>query len=173
MAEPPRDRKTEEIREKLRSLNERREQRKALEVLRKIDLAFPPEQREAMLAATKGIPTIVDTPAIRKAMEGIDVDKLVKAVEQLQEAAEAHRARETELVNKAIDWLDDKWKDRECPYCGVADWQVGTPLEISLGLDEAMSPAFPVMCGNCGQTALVNAVVAGLVDQPDEPEAGE
>src|SRR5439155_8890232 len=64
-------------------------------------------------------------------------------------------------VRIAIHWLREKWKHPNCPYCEAADSQVGTPLEVRLSGDEVMSPAFPVMCGNCGHTTFVNAVLAG------------
>jgi hypothetical protein len=31
-----------------------------------------------------------------------------------------------------------------------------------------MSPAFPVMCGNCGHTTFVNAIRAGLLPESDD-----
>jgi len=33
-----------------------------------------------------------------------------------------------------------------------------------------MSPAFPVMCGNCGHTTFVNAIRAGLLAEDGNDE---
>lgn len=86
------------------------------------------------------------------------------ALSQLVHERLRRRALEDpENIHRAIEWLSQKWGSRPCPYCGDFAWQVGTPLEIRLADDELMSPAFPVMCGNCGNTVLINAVVAGLV----------
>jgi hypothetical protein len=75
-------------------------------------------------------------------------------------------------VENAIAWVREKWGERPCPYCQHLEWQVGTPLEIPLASGEVMSPTmsptFPVMCGNCGNTVLVNAILAGLVPEPRE-----
>lgn len=71
------------------------------------------------------------------------------------------------LLDQAVQWLQEKWGNRPCPYCGHIEWEVGTPLEIGLSGGEAMSPTFPVMCGNCGQTAFVNAILAGLLPEPE------
>lgn len=68
---------------------------------------------------------------------------------------------EQQQIASAIEWLRSKWSDRPCPYCAATEWQVGVPLDIELGGGEMMAPMVPVMCGNCGQLALVNAIVAG------------
>jgi hypothetical protein len=75
---------------------------------------------------------------------------------------------ESQILQAAIAWIEEKWGDQQCPYCQHVEWQVGTPLEITASNGEVMSPAFPVMCGNCGHTTFVNAIKAGL-----SPETGE
>jgi hypothetical protein len=47
-------------------------------------------------------------------------------------------------------------------------WSIGTPFEISLENGEALSPHFPVMCDNCGNTVFINAILAGLLPEPEE-----
>ncbi len=84
---------------------------------------------------------------------------------QLARLREANVELKATLLRAAIDWLEQKWGDRSCPYCGETAWQVGTPLQLQLFPDEVMSPAFPVMCGNCGHTTFVNAVLAGIVPE--------
>ena len=122
-----------------------------------------------MRKAAKGLEI---TPAMRDAMASVTAPEVQKSIKALIEAVAAREEERQQLVKAAIDWLADKWKDVDCPYCGAGDWKVGTPLEISVGGSESsMSPAFPVMCGNCGQTTMVNAIVAGLVPEPGDEEA--
>jgi hypothetical protein len=79
-------------------------------------------------------------------------------------------------IAAAISWLARKWGEeaKPCPYCGTAAWHVGTPQYIDVGFGHGepgfstMSPTFPVMCSNCGNTVLINAVLAGLVE-PEPP----
>lgn len=74
-----------------------------------------------------------------------------------------------QFVEAAINWVAEKWPvPRECPYCSNTEWEVGTPLEIQTAQDESLTPHFPVMCSNCGNTVFINAVRAGLVPEPDE-----
>lgn len=90
-----------------------------------------------------------------------------KLQKELQEESEK---REQQHLEGAIRWLQDKWGDQACPYCQHVEWQVGTPLEISALNGEVMSPAFPVMCGNCGHTTFVNAIRAGLLAEDGNDE---
>jgi hypothetical protein len=69
------------------------------------------------------------------------------------------------VADAAIDWLRKKWGDHACPYCDHVQWEVGSTLSVRLETGETMSPAVPVMCGNCGQTTLVNAIRAGIVPE--------
>jgi hypothetical protein len=81
---------------------------------------------------------------------------------------------QAEQIVKAIIWLEQKWTEaRRCPYCGNPHWEVGTPVEITLGnpmfgtpIQSPMSPMFPVMCTNCGNTVFINAILAGVVPAP-------
>ena len=76
---------------------------------------------------------------------------------------------------EAIAWLADKWRDTHCPYCDALSWAVGETVQILAAFPISygkgrFSPAFTVMCTNCGHTSLVNAIVAGIVPEPDEAE---
>lgn len=75
---------------------------------------------------------------------------------------------EEDLVASAIEWLQEKWGDNPCPYCGVLGWEVSSPVAIQLASGETVTPSFPVMCSNCGQTVFVNAVRAGLLPEPSD-----
>jgi hypothetical protein len=85
----------------------------------------------------------------------------------LEERAQ-RKALESELADRAILWLREKWGDRECPYCDHVEWEVGTPVELSTLAGDGVTPAFPVMCSNCGHTTFINAVRAGLVPEPED-----
>ena len=77
-------------------------------------------------------------------------------------------------MEQMIQWLKEKWgEDRPCPMCGSPDWVVdavgGVPqLSRKTGLNlESGFPIVPVSCTNCGFTAFMNALIAGIV-QSDE-----
>ncbi len=90
-----------------------------------------------------------------------------RLLEQHQQKKEEEES-EAQRLQAGIRWIEEKWGEQPCPYCEHVEWQVGTPLEISLAGEEVMSPAFPVMCGNCGHTTFVNAIRAGLNPESDE-----
>src|SRR5437879_12622149 len=84
----------------------------------------------------------------------------------------------------ASEWLREHWVGiQTCFVCGTSDWQIGDISEIrvfsggALNLGGSLYPVFPVTCNNCGNTLLINAVIAGLMprgrsdesDQSDEP----
>lgn len=173
----------------IEALQSRRELRKAREALRQLDRVLPPEQRTPTVGNLQQLSTAAESPGVREAVEFLNRDDVQKTIQQMSTAAQAPAVEQAlefvnrpdvrkameqldevrgGLVGRAIEWLERKWGERPCPYCGVVDWLVGTPLEVGVEGDDAMSPAFPVMCGNCGQTVLVNAVVADLVDEPEE-----
>ena len=91
-----------------------------------------------------------------------------RGLQHLIETQQEAQAEEDRQMSAAIEWLQEKWGERPCPYCDHVDWHVGTPLDLQVYPDQMMSPSFPVMCGNCGQTALVNALVAGVLVPPPE-----
>lgn len=74
---------------------------------------------------------------------------------------------------KLIKFLTEKWHSRPCPMCGTAQWQLQEKLfqlmEFSAGnivIGGPVIPVAPVICGNCGNTILVNAITAGMVEVP-------
>jgi hypothetical protein len=71
--------------------------------------------------------------------------------------------------------LKAKWAGRPCAQCGTAVWQVQDAIfELrgfsggSLVVGGAIIPLIPVTCANCGNTVLVNAILAGVVERPTE-----
>lgn len=74
-------------------------------------------------------------------------------------------------TSKVIGYLKERWAGRPCPMCGHAGWSVqdsvfelrefhGGSMVIGSG---PLIPVVPVTCNNCGNTVLVNAIVAGVV----------
>jgi hypothetical protein len=74
---------------------------------------------------------------------------------------------------KLIKYLSDKWQGKPCPMCGHAGWSVQDYVfELSVfqrgGLvvgGGPLVPVVPVFCDNCGNTVLVNAISAGVVER--------
>jgi RNase P subunit RPR2 len=99
----------------------------------------------------------------RRLREARQVEAEIKRIlaDQRGSRADAKAA----FIELAILWLQRKWGEQACPYCHEADWQVGTPLEVRILPAEVMSPAFPVMCGNCGHTTFVNARLSGVLPE--------
>ena len=77
-------------------------------------------------------------------------------------------------LKKAEDWLNDHWKgDRLCPICGRNDWwicdevvEVKSYNEGRLLAGGSIFPLLAVICLTGGNTLLFNAMLAGLVEQP-------
>jgi len=124
-------------------------------------------------------------------LDGVDIDQFDQELSELLASslqrfrnAHAHHAEATAwegelaeageelrqlFIAAAVRWLERQWKPhRRCPYCEAASWSVGTPSAISLESGEALSPHFPVMCDNCGNTVFINAILAGLLPE-EEP----
>jgi len=75
--------------------------------------------------------------------------------------------------NKAIEHLRAKWSGRPCLMCGDGNWNVQDSiyqlLEFNHGglvIGGPVIPIIPVVCSNCGNTLLVNAITAGIVTPP-------
>lgn len=79
---------------------------------------------------------------------------------------------------KILAYLRTKWAGRPCQMCGVGSWNVQDSLfqltefnEGSVVLGGPVVPILPVVCGNCGNTVLVNALVSGALKPP--PQVGK
>jgi hypothetical protein len=82
-------------------------------------------------------------------------------------------------ANALIKHLTEKWAGRPCAQCGVANWQVQDAVfelrQFSGGglvVGGTIIPVVPVTCANCGNTVLINAIRAGVVEQPAEAKKG-
>ncbi len=72
--------------------------------------------------------------------------------------------------NKVIEHLKAKWSGRPCPMCGVGNWNVQDSTYQLLEFNEGglviggpVIPVIPIVCSNCGNTLLVNAITAGIL----------
>lgn len=72
---------------------------------------------------------------------------------------------------RIIQYLQEKWKSAPCPMCGKNHWSVQeNAFELREYRDGNMViggvpiiPVIPIICSNCGNTILINAILAGLV----------
>ena len=77
-------------------------------------------------------------------------------------------------LEKAEEWLDIHWKgDQICPICGNNDWWICDEVVEMKAYNEgrllaggSVFPHLAVICLTCGNTLLFNAMLAGLVEQP-------
>jgi hypothetical protein len=79
--------------------------------------------------------------------------------------------RSGERIQRAIEWIEAHWRtegvDHACEVCGNDVWEVGYPVLLYFWDPPepgAAVPHFPITCRGCGNTKLLNAVTAGLLD---------
>lgn len=78
-----------------------------------------------------------------------------------------------------LDHLKSKWGGRPCQMCGTGSWTVQTSayelrqfFQGSLVVGGSpVIPVVPVVCTNCGNTVLVNAIIAGALASLAAPPA--
>jgi len=85
-------------------------------------------------------------------------------------------------VSIVFEFLQAKWKDRPCPMCGQDSWSIQQGVFALLELHEKgvaigssspspvhpaaeVVPVVPVVCKSCGNTVLVNAIVADIIKE--------
>ncbi len=77
-------------------------------------------------------------------------------------------------VPRLLEHLRLKWLGRPCQMCGQGNWNVSDKLfelrefhQGSLSIGGPLIAVIPIVCTNCGNTILINALaVAGLVQTP-------
>ncbi len=77
-----------------------------------------------------------------------------------------------------ISHLQNKWGSQHpCTMCGKGPWNVHESTyqlteynEGNLVIGGPVIPVIPVICGNCGYTVLVNAILAGVVKHSTSPD---
>ena len=73
-----------------------------------------------------------------------------------------------------VEFLNSKWKGKECPLCGENRWSVtDTVFELREYNGGALRPGpiipvIPVTCANCGNTVLISAISTGLLEDKDQ-----
>ncbi len=76
-------------------------------------------------------------------------------------------------TQKFLQHLEEKWAGRPCAQCGVAAWRVHDAIfelrqytGANVVIGGPIVPVIPVFCANCGNTVLVNAILAEAVERP-------
>ena len=79
-------------------------------------------------------------------------------------------------VARVLADLRTKWAGRPCQMCGQGNWNISDKLfeirELQKGafvLGGPIIPLIPIVCTYCGNTLLVNAIVAGVVPSTVPP----
>jgi hypothetical protein len=73
-----------------------------------------------------------------------------------------------------IAHLNRKWgENRACPMCGGNDWNVQPSMfqllqfaQGSLVVGGPVIPVVPIICTTCGNTILINAIIADILKPP-------
>lgn len=80
-----------------------------------------------------------------------------------------------EIKKKAIAWFEEKKKIRTCDCCGENSWMlsediVTTPIFSNSGMiiGGKSYPHVMLICNNCGNTKLFNAVKMGILPPSDK-----
>ena len=77
-------------------------------------------------------------------------------------------------TQQIIQHLSAKWgNNKPCPMCGGGPWTVQDRTfqlmefnEVGMVVGGAVFPVVPIMCGNCGNTILINAMLSGAIPRP-------
>lgn len=98
--------------------------------------------------------------------------ELMQRMKRLKEAQK--KALETGQVDLAAanEWLINRWPEhRSCPLCNHEEWRIGPSFAqiptSTLGLQTPprINPCVAVVCGHCGNTVLLNALIMGLLPE--------
>jgi len=72
-------------------------------------------------------------------------------------------------VQRLVLWVNAKWRNKECRLCGKNAW--AAPQLVSLQVQPVLGsyviggtqlPTAAVVCTNCGNTELINLIVATI-----------
>lgn len=75
-------------------------------------------------------------------------------------------------TNKLISLLEEKWGETLCPMCGENNFEVTKKVFklrdyhqsfLCFENESSVMPVLPVICTNCGNTILINAITIGLI----------
>jgi hypothetical protein len=80
-------------------------------------------------------------------------------------------------TTKIVDYLKDKWKGRPCPMCQSGGWivqdscfQLMTYHSGNIILGGPVIPLIPIICNNCSNTVLINAILVGVINPEEKPK---
>ena len=80
-------------------------------------------------------------------------------------------ALDAATIERIIQHLKSAWTVQACPMCRKSNWEVHGPITFSLGATESFAssvalgqslPCAAVVCQSCGNSLLINLVVAGI-----------
>lgn len=74
--------------------------------------------------------------------------------------------------------LNEKWHNTKCLLCQSDDWSANDSVfelrqfnqgDLTLG-NTPILPVIPITCKNCGNTVLINAMIAKVIESPTNKE---
>lgn len=75
------------------------------------------------------------------------------------------------IGEQVAEHINVKWKDSSCQLCGLNTWTVDRQIaELIHMTGNRAVPCVVVVCNNCGNTLLLNAVVLGIVPASEKTE---
>lgn len=72
---------------------------------------------------------------------------------------------------EVVEFLNDKWRDANCPLCGGSEWSVSDGIFELRGFNDGkiggseIFPVIPVTCNRCGNTVFISALASGLMKE--------
>ncbi len=73
-------------------------------------------------------------------------------------------------IDKVTNWINTKWTNKNCVLCTSNAWALNGFVVLSLGdqphnvvLGGQHLPSVALICKTCGNTIIVNLVIAGIV----------
>lgn len=101
------------------------------------------------------------------------VRELMQRMKHLKEAQKLALETGKPDLTVANAWLDSHWPSpRLCPICKHDEWGIGPTFAqiptsaFGHNMPPRVNPCVAVVCGHCGNTVLLNAIVMGLVPSP-------
>ena len=80
-----------------------------------------------------------------------------------------------EDAEKIVSYLKEKWQGRTCPMCQTGNWIVQDNCFQLMRYDAnafviggTVIPVIPVICNNCSNTLLINAILAGVINPKEK-----
>ncbi len=80
-----------------------------------------------------------------------------------------------EDTKKIISYLEEKWRGRPCPMCQSGAWSIQDSCfqlmayhSGSFVIGGPVIPLIPIICNNCSNTVLINAILSGVIKPGEE-----